>query len=561
MGSHSMPGNVIATGGHTRPWQEPGAWVLVVAAALYALLVVPHWKPTWDSAIYITLAKSLAHGGGYTYMGYAETKYPPGFPLMLTPIVGLFGENFLLMRALIASCAVGSVGIAYLLYRRVATGGVAVAVALSAAFSYALAFEATRILSDLPFMLLSLGALYAAERYRDSDERRWFGWTVGLILAAWSVRSVGFTLLLAFLAWIVFDARNRPIRFRLRRAGIALACAAVVIGAWTARNALARHTLPAQLREGLSYEQELLNARPAASGAVGLLPSLERRLAGNVDYYDHLAATMLTGRTATGTDAVRWIGFWVLLGWLWAMWRRRGIIEYYALFYAGVFLLWPAHEGSRFLVPVIPILSYYALLPALALADLGSRFSRRAPPPEDGHDVDPATTTAGLRKVVLWAFVGSSLVWNAPLVVAQVRVEHSAPYYSGAMRNYLSALVWAKTHLPRSAVLATNRAPYGPLLADRSTYTVPWVRNDSIDLAALYRYHVNDLVVNRATPFLDAVIAAFPHRFQEIHRIGGTLVYRVDALPRRRPLPDASRGPAAERRGSAASRPLRRSSA
>ncbi len=557
-----MPGNPAATGGHTRLWREPGLWVLALAAALYALLVVPHWKPSWDSAIYITLAKSLAHGRGYTYMGYAETKYPPGFPLMLTPIVGLFGQSFLLMRLFVAACAVGSVGMAYVLFRRVATAGVAVAVALSAALSYAVAFEATRILSDLPFMLVSLCALYAAERYRDSGEAIWFRWTVGLIVAAWLVRSIGFTLLFAFLSWIVLDLRREPVRIRVRRAGIAFACAAVVIGAWSGRNVLARHTLPEQLREGLSYQQELLQTHPAASGAVGLLPTLERRVAGNLDYYVHLAASVLTGRTVTGADAARWIGFWVLLGWLWALWRRRGIIEYYAPFYAAVLLLWPAHQGARFLVPIIPILSYYALMPALALSDAAARFAPRTPPAEHGtRAADPPAAGVGGRRLVLVAFVGSCLVWNAPLLVAQVRVEHSEPYYDGAMRHYLSALAWAKTHLPGNAVLATNRAPYGPLLADRRTYTVPWVRDDTVDLAALYRLGVTDVIVNRATPFLDKVIAAFPHRFREIHRSGGTVAYQVDALPSRHAAPDTPGKSRARKTGGATSRPPRRSSA
>jgi 4-amino-4-deoxy-L-arabinose transferase-like glycosyltransferase len=515
--------------GWTRWTREPAIWILAATAAFYALLVVPYWKPTWDSAIYISLARSLAHGEGYTYMGYAETKYPPGFPLMLSPIVLLFGKDYLLMRAFIAACAVGSVGMAYLLVRRIGSRGIAVAVALSTAAAYALAFEATRVLSDVPFMLVALGALYAGERYRESSDRLWFWWTVGLVVAACSVRMVGVALVFAFAASILIDLREHAPRTRVRRAGIALAVVALVMGAWMGRNALARHTLPEQLREGETYGRELLAVTPGAPGtSAALVPALEHRLTRNLDYYDRLTASILTGRTARSSAVVGGIGIWVILGWLWAMWRRRGMVEYYIALYFAMYFFWPAREGERFLVPVIPILIYYALVPFLVLADRASGVAEgksRSTRDDGGGRTNPrARARAGVLLVATALF----LVWNAPLLIAEVKVEHSTPYYDGAMSDYLAAFAWVKQHLPRGAVLATNRAPYGVLLAERDTYTVPWVTDNTVKLASLRRYGVTDIVANSGTPFLNALIAAYPERFRETHRIGGTIVYHVE---------------------------------
>ena len=54
----------------------PAFWILIAAAALYAPLVVPYWKPTWDSGTYITLAQSLAEGKGLLLPGRSACEVP-----------------------------------------------------------------------------------------------------------------------------------------------------------------------------------------------------------------------------------------------------------------------------------------------------------------------------------------------------------------------------------------------------------------------------------------------------------------------------------------------------
>lgn len=128
--------------------------------------------------------------------------------------------------------------------------------------------------------------------------------------------------------------------------------------------------------------------------------------------------------------------------------------------------------------------------------------------------------------------VGFFLMWNAPLLTAQVQVEHVEPYpyHRGPMGDFLDALAWADRKLPPDAVLATNRAPYGVLLAERKTYTVPWVEEDTTKLAFLDEHGVTHVIVNGGTPFLNQLIAAYPERFREVHRVGGTIIYALRPL-------------------------------
>ena len=130
--------------------QFPLTVILIGTTAAYLLLLVPYWQFGYDSAIYISLAQSLASGEGYVYMGFPHTKYPPGLPLLLAPIEFLFGHNYLLMRLWMTVCAVGSIGLTWFLIRPMSSSRVALAVCVMTASSYAFVHEVPGILSDVP---------------------------------------------------------------------------------------------------------------------------------------------------------------------------------------------------------------------------------------------------------------------------------------------------------------------------------------------------------------------------------------------------------------------------
>ena len=256
--------------------KSPAFWLLIPAAALYAPLIVPHWKPTWDSGTYIALAQSLADGNGYAYQGVPHVKYPPGFPALLTPILFLFGKNFLLMRVFIAACAVGSVVAAFALLRKCASFGIALAAAVMTAACYAMHFEATRVLSDLPYMLASLGALLAIERHRSKPSWRLFWTAAALAVACYSIRIVGFILAPAFALSLLIDKKTEAeedaeekalFDTRLRQAQIILIVMALAVGAWMGRNALVQSNEAANLWEFAAYEHELVSTRAADPNA------------------------------------------------------------------------------------------------------------------------------------------------------------------------------------------------------------------------------------------------------------------------------------------------------
>jgi hypothetical protein len=483
---------------------------------LFGSAVVPHWKTTWDSATYIALAESLIRGDGYTYNGYPHTKYPPGFPLLLVPVELLFGRDFFWMRALIAACGAGSVGATYFLIRRRATAVYAVAVCVMTTASYALVFETTRILSDVPYMLVSLVALLWGERAVKSASRRDLSAAILLIVLAWTIRLVGFTLAPALAIPLLFQ-RTGAFRERALRAGVVVGVVGMVIAVWMARNALVTRTMPDGLRESLSYEAELAAVNPddPQSKRAGFA-EIGQRVSRNAIYYEGMLSDLLTARKlkdATWRHALAAI--W-LLGWMYALVKRRSIVEFATLFYVGVYLLWPSVQGDRFLVPILPMLFYYALQPIEAVADGIRRLKR---------DVGLVIEAAG--QVALAAFV----VWlNASLVSPMIRRERQEPYYDPATQDYMDAIAWTRDHTPSDAVIITDRAPYAVLFAGRRAFTSPWVADQQTVLDAIAANggtHVIANDVGYSPKYLLPVIAAHPERFHEVHRIGQNVIYEV----------------------------------
>lgn len=507
----------------------PAFWILIAAAALYAPLVVPYWKPTWDSGTYITLAQSLAEGKGYSYLGDPHVKYPPGFPLLLTPILFLFGKNYLLMRALIAACAVGSIAAAFSLIRKSASFGFALAAAVMTAVCYAMYFEATRVLSDLPYMFASLGALLAMERYRSEPSRRMFWTAVALAAASYSIRIVGLMLAPAFALSLLMDAKGdaeegaeggEPIKERLKRAGVVLGVMALAVCVWMGRNALVKSDEGAELWEAATYERELIVGRATDPTSETINSSqFMARLKHNAVHYINLTASLLTGRKARSGASAYLLAGLACLGWVLSLRRRRGVMEYYAALYAAVFLIWPAHQGERFLVPILPMIFFYALTPFASLLEwTASRFKTLA---------GPLFRNISIAVFLTAAAVGF-LFSNASSLSAAVKRERAVPYYQGGMGDYMAAFVWVKENAPEDAVLIANRAPYGIITAERPTYTVPWVQGrHDMKWASIERVGGTHAVASPGHGHIAQLIENYPSRFREIKRFGEYGIYEI----------------------------------
>jgi 4-amino-4-deoxy-L-arabinose transferase-like glycosyltransferase len=510
-------------------------------AAIYLLLLSANWKPTWDSATYIMLGKSLITGRGFKYMDIPHTKYPFMFPLMLSPIIGLFGRNFLLMRLLIVLMALGSIGLTFWLFRRDLDTWLGLGITIMTAASYPLMNECTRILSDIPYMFLSLLSLIFIGRY--ARDEKWLSKSgyicAALILASFFTRYIGLALFAGGVIYLLLDSKGL---MRLRSKKIALISAIFLIPAslWMMRGVIQRriNPPPSGLREFLSYEKELVvaSAGDPHSRTLGL-ESFISRVRRNNQYYQDLTADIVSGKNINSRRRAQIISITLLCGFIYCLIRWRGIFEYYVFFYVLTYILWTSLQGTRFLVPIIPFILYYLVRALWLIPDSLSFLIKRLVAGEGRTRGSPlrASIWGGCQvwvgRFTLAALAALLIYCNWSSDVNTIRKEHRKPYYTGSTANFLKAIGWIKENTSPDAMIVSDRAPWVHMLSDRKALTFPWVGNTREVMASIRRNSANYVIVSPvggyALKFLLPVLNENPGSFLKVYESGDCAVYRV----------------------------------
>src|SRR5574340_187131 len=153
----------------------------LAAAVLYLLALTPFIGGGYDDSRYISLAKGMAEGRGYGQI-YApgnapEPQYPPGWPLLLTPVWLLFPafpDNAIWFKVISALCALAFVSVTYFWIRWRGETTLLAALVAVLTLSNPLVFgTASTAFSEMSFACFTVLALGLIERYARSDEARW----------------------------------------------------------------------------------------------------------------------------------------------------------------------------------------------------------------------------------------------------------------------------------------------------------------------------------------------------------------------------------------------------
>ncbi len=188
--------------------------------SLFAVNVLTlHNGHNWgdDFAQYILHAKNILAHRGYTsgIMIDNPVVYPPGYPLLLTPLLKNFGLDFRILKCINVIFWYGSILLLYGLFLgRMGKGMAMASCLLMAASSYFFIFK-QNVLSDVPFLFFVILSVTTFTKYclmkeRSQDKRKR---VVYLILFAASsccafwTRSIGVVLFLS--AVFYFLARDR----------------------------------------------------------------------------------------------------------------------------------------------------------------------------------------------------------------------------------------------------------------------------------------------------------------------------------------------------------------
>ncbi|MGH7464170.1 MAG: hypothetical protein ACREK1_03280, partial [Longimicrobiales bacterium] len=309
-----------------------------VVAALVALHVVlalitfaPQPHTGGDNAAYITLAQSLLQHGTYTELwdpvAPPHTKYPPVFPLILAAAIAIGLKPWVQLKLVVLAFSATAVAFSFLWIRARRRATLALGMGIELAVAPGVLQEGRWILSDVPFWAFTMIALWAFERLRPDDWKRFAAAAVVLLLA-WFTRSAGLPLVLAALAWLGW-----------RRYWRQLAALLVIVGvpavAWWLR---AR----AYSTAGYTSEFWLVNPYAPAVGRIGPGDLLQRVVQNGSQYVAEHMPVLLTGGITPGAVLLSIvIVLLAFAGWVRRL-RAPRVADLFLPLYVGLLVIWPA---------------------------------------------------------------------------------------------------------------------------------------------------------------------------------------------------------------------------
>lgn len=226
-----------------RRWLAPAAIVvLALLLRIAAIAVDSGYEPGNDAFEYDYYARSVAAGDGYPQSGYLLQGGPtairgPAYPYLLGAVYAVSDDSVALGRLAGAALGALSVLLLYLIAKRVWGRRVGlVAMAMGAVFP-PLVLVSRDLVSESLFIPLELGAVLCVLNFRRSGgELRWALASGALCGLAALTRNTGLALILP-VAIGLWPKRSGPWRSPLTPV-LAIACAAIVIAPWIARDAV-----------------------------------------------------------------------------------------------------------------------------------------------------------------------------------------------------------------------------------------------------------------------------------------------------------------------------------
>ena len=174
----------------------------ILLSLIFLIGVTNKWWPTPDSALYLSLGRSLAEGNGYYFNGSPCNIVTPGLPLILAGLRVLFGDGFWAPNLFEALCGLIILLFVYLVVSRISNRFIALMCVLGVGLSFAFYYQTHRVLTDAPFAAIFWMLLYSWYRYRDGSA----GWLIIIVLLSavgLFIRAPGVMILIPLVALVL----------------------------------------------------------------------------------------------------------------------------------------------------------------------------------------------------------------------------------------------------------------------------------------------------------------------------------------------------------------------
>jgi hypothetical protein len=339
--------------------------------------------------LYVELAQSIVPRLQYRLAEKSETRFPPGFPLILAAFSLVTGFSFSpLVKLMIVFTGLGFI-VSYEVLRT-EMERLSAALVLLLILSSPLIFDfATRdVMPEAPYFLFSFLVLYASPQL-ELAKKRWTKAAISLLIGfalvtSLMIRSTGLALLAGLFLWLatslITDRKTALARIRIFSPALILGVLAQIL--WEYRGYLTRvYEWPLNGYPGSYLTEVFLQKGNYPELGNGSLNDIVSRLGHNLTGYALGLAAIVTRKiyiapfwfSPAVVLPIAFIGLGVISR---ILQKRNGLAEWYFIAYMLMFLLWPWDYQIRFLFPVLPLAFLYVWCGVMELLRLWSEKPR-----------------------------------------------------------------------------------------------------------------------------------------------------------------------------------------
>jgi hypothetical protein len=435
---------------------SPGFWIKIFVAVQMVLLAAefsPDISTNGDDAKYLILGKSLVSGSGYHCIyeptNPIEAQYPPLFPAFLG-FFSLFGSELLIPKIAVGIIS-GCMLLLLFYYLRSTFWRFALPVTLVTALSSSVASHSTVLLSEVPYLFASLGALMLLELYRRRGGMGVIFWVAAITaIAPAFIRTVGISFVAA---WVISNILDK--KYKQAAAHLLIFIAATVLlrltSSWNS-------PYIDELFRKNTYNPEL--------GFV-TIPEMIGRIGANLHMYlfEVLPQAML-GRFPSG-NAFLVLSFGLMLltgiGWIRNFALPTRFLSFYLLFYGGIICMWQTQWTSlRFIVPILPFLIILVLLGLETV----SRFVLRI--------FSKGKESEFLKTGIIWSLAALLAFLNG---CGQLRLLNENNALTADWINFYRCADWVRVNTPKDAIVVSRKPEPFYLRAHRRGFVYPFSTN------------------------------------------------------------------------------------
>uniref|UniRef100_A0A7V1EIL3 Glycosyltransferase RgtA/B/C/D-like domain-containing protein n=1 Tax=candidate division WOR-3 bacterium TaxID=2052148 RepID=A0A7V1EIL3_UNCW3 len=428
----------------------------LIYTTLSALLFDPKLFTGGDNAVYIILAESITTGKGYKNIYLPEqpphTQYPPGFPLLLSIPILIFGKNIILLKLMIFLTGLGSLLFFYLIIKEYFKEYSKIFTLVYLSIPIFINYNHW-ILSEIPFLFFSLGAIYFLLKFCHKRQLSIFLVATFFAIYAFFIRTAGISLILGF---VLFSIIKKEYKYLI----IFLILFLIFFIPWEMRNA--------SIPDNTGYIKQLLAKNPYQMelGTVGFSDFM-RRIWDNLLLYSFtiLPSTILpilNYKFLPGLSGLIFMLF-TITGFILRL-KKFTILETYFIFGIGVLLAWPGVWSSdRFLLPLIPLVLIYIFS---GLIWIQNRLK--------------------IKNFAL-VILGLLIVLNVISIIPQAKtaVSQNLDYMKGNRfagytidwRRYFEVIDYIRKNIPEDRIIMARKPEFVYLLSRHKSFCYPFTTN------------------------------------------------------------------------------------